>query len=88
MARLIPSAVALAFAATAASFIVPTPSRADANARVCARIYDLGGYYEECNYYNYAQCKASVSGRSGECFDNRDFRNSQNQVPARGRYRR
>ncbi len=88
MSRLIPYTMALAFVVSAASFVLPTPGRADADAPVCARIYDQGGSYDQCDFYNYGQCKATISGRSGECFDNRRLRNSLNQMPARWQYRR
>ena len=43
---------------------------------------DGGG--TECLYYTIAQCRASVSGMGGYCFENPDYKSSRN---ARGRSR-
>lgn len=47
-----------------------TPVRADANAPVCARLYTGNGAIDQCDFYNYQQCQATVSGIGGTCFDN------------------
>lgn len=57
--------------------------RADANLPVCAQTY---GNSEgiSCNYANYEQCRAYVSGLAGSCIDNPYFRSRSIQlVPAR-----
>lgn len=61
------------------------PGHADANAPVCARVYSQGGDYQECNFYNYQQCQATVSGRGGSCFDNPTYRESLARMPQRSR---
>ena len=79
-----------AFALTIAipAFFSAAPARADANAPVCAMLYVNGGPYQECNFYNYEQCRATISGRGGSCFDNPTYRESLNRSPQRSRSRR
>lgn len=56
----------------AASFYVSgvTPVQATANAPVCASLYTGMGQIDQCDFYNYQQCQATVSGIGGTCFDN------------------
>ena len=57
--------------------------RADANLPVCAQTYGNGEGIA-CNYANYEQCRAYVSGLSASCIDNPYFRARSIQlVPAR-----
>lgn len=58
--------------ATALAALISGPSISPAQAVTyypyCARIYIQNGSYDDCSFSNYAQCQASASGRSAECF--------------------
>lgn len=56
-----------------------TEVRADANAPVCAQGY---GKFDglSCNFANYDQCRATVSGIAATCVDNPYLRAAQNQM--------
>ncbi|MFZ5735083.1 MAG: DUF3551 domain-containing protein [Pseudomonadota bacterium] len=53
---------------------------ANANAPVCARIYASSVVVEQCDFYNYQQCQATVQGLGGTCYDNLTIRQT---VPVR-----
>ena len=78
--------IATAMTLAAAFTFTGTPSRADANAAVCAQIYGKGEG-TECNFANYQQCRAYVSGTAGSCIDNPYYRASSNQVQQQKRGR-
>ena len=61
-----------------------TPAYADANLPVCAQTYGKGDGIS-CNYANYEQCRAFVSGLAGSCIDNPYYRASSNSVRPRKR---
>ncbi|MGH6712774.1 MAG: DUF3551 domain-containing protein [Bradyrhizobium sp.] len=61
-----------------------TPGHADANLPVCAQTYGKSDGIS-CNYANYEQCRAFVSGLAGSCIDNPYYRASSNSVPPRKR---
>ena len=50
---------------------------------VCLKVYGLASYYE-CRYMTMAQCNASASGRSAQCYPNPYF--ASTDVPS-ARYR-
>jgi len=56
-----------AFAAILTVMVAP-PAKAEIDYPYCLRAYIRGGSYDDCSYSTYAQCKASASGRSAECF--------------------
>jgi hypothetical protein len=60
------------------------PSRADANAAVCAQTYGKSDGLA-CNYATYEQCRAAVSGLAGSCINNPYSRNVANPAPPRKR---
>lgn len=73
----------------AASFYVGdvTSARADANAPVCARLYTGNGAIDQCDFYNYQQCQATVSGIGGTCFDNLALKQPAPRAGAKPRQR-
>jgi hypothetical protein len=53
-----------------------TPAMAqtyDPNYPVCIEKYSIGGGYIDCSFTSMPQCKATASGRGGQCFDNPYF---------------
>ena len=87
MIRFIPIAASLALAVAALATLGAAPARADADAPVCATTYSQGGAVTLCNFYNYAQCQATISGRGGSCSDNPSLRDSYNRSASRIRSR-
>ncbi len=83
MSKVLLTTAAFALAIAATAMIGTAPARADANAPVCAMIYAQGGSYTQCDFFNYAQCKATVSGRAGVCIDNPYLRESLARMPRR-----
>jgi hypothetical protein len=69
----------------AAAFVAMTvaPALAD-KAPWCAFLGGREGGGTECLYYTIAQCRATVSGFGGYCFENPSYKSSRN---ARGRSR-
>lgn len=67
-------------AATGILAIVPEIHAANANAPVCARIYASSVVVEQCDFYNYQQCQATIQGLGGTCYDNLAVRQA---APAR-----
>ena len=63
------------------------PAHADANLPVCAQTYGKGDGIS-CNYANYEQCRAYVSGLAGTCIDNPYYRAASNSTLPRKRNRR
>ena len=55
--------------------------RADGNLPVCAQTYGKGEGIS-CDFTNYEQCRAYVSGLAGSCINN-PYRSSSKQVSAR-----
>lgn len=55
--------------------------KADGNLAVCAQTYGKGEGIS-CDFTNYEQCRAYVSGLAGSCVDN-PYRSSSKQIPAR-----
>ena len=53
---------------------------------VCMQAYRWGGSDIDCSFNSLAQCKASASGGSAQCFANPSLANAQ--VPPEPRYRR
>jgi hypothetical protein len=49
--------------------VAPAPARAGVDPPWCARGFG-NDYYENCGYYTWQQCMASVSGVGGGCFPN------------------
>ena len=79
------------FALTAMSLVAiitagTEPGRADANAPVCAQTYGKSDGIA-CNYANYEQCRAAVSGLAGSCIDNPYPRATPNPAAPRKRGR-
>lgn len=69
------------FAAAAAVLAgAPELHAANANAPVCARIYASSVVVEQCDFYNYQQCQATIQGLGGTCYDNLALRQT---APAR-----
>jgi hypothetical protein len=58
----------IAMAIIAATAAITTPARAETRLPWCAQVYRGGD--SDCMYYTYAQCLASVSGRSADCIRN------------------
>ena len=85
MRRLAPIATALTLT-TALTITGATQSSADGNAAVCAQTYGKSDGLA-CNFVNYEQCRASVSGISGSCIDNPYFRGTNQVQPSRKRVR-
>jgi hypothetical protein len=54
----------------------------------CASFSDRGGGYESCSYYTMEQCRASVSGVGGRCFENPSFVPPDDYRPVRKRKKR
>jgi hypothetical protein len=53
-----------------------TPAMAqtyDPNYPVCIQTYSIGGGYIDCSFTSMPQCKATASGRGGQCLDNPYF---------------
>ena len=72
------AALAISLGSATIFGIAITPAQADANAAVCAQGY---GKFDGilCNFANYDQCRASVSGTPATCIDNPYRRAAQNQ---------
>jgi len=45
----------------------------DPNYPICIEKYSIGGGYIDCSFTSMPQCKATASGRGGQCFDNPYF---------------
>ena len=61
---------------TIAAGLVAAPLRAqtyDPNYPVCIQTYNIGGGSIDCSFTSLAQCAASASGRSAQCYDNPYF---------------
>ena len=56
----------------------------DPNYPVCIQTYAIGGGSIDCSFTSLAQCAASASGRSAQCYDNPYFARS-NRKPFRQR---
>ena len=65
-----PAALFIAAAATVAGVSV---GHADANLPVCAQTYGKSDGIS-CDFANYEQCRAYVSGLAGSCIDNPYYR--------------
>jgi uncharacterized protein DUF3551 len=66
---------ALLILATVA-FLTSGPALAqtyDPNYPICLQAYRLGGGYVDCSYTSLAQCNATASGRSAQCYTNPYF---------------
>jgi hypothetical protein len=59
----------LGLAISAVSAVAAVPAQAGYDYPVCLKVYGPATYYE-CNYTTMAQCKATASGRSAECYPN------------------
>jgi len=72
---------------TIAAVLAASPLRAqtyDPNYPVCIQTYANGGGSIDCSYTSLAQCTASASGRSAQCYDNPYFARSDRK-PSRQR---
>jgi Protein of unknown function (DUF3551) len=49
---------------------------------ICMQVFSIGGPAVGCGYTSMAQCKASASGRSAECFANPYFAGAGSKTPA------
>lgn len=61
---------------TIATVFSAAPLRAqtyDPNYPVCIQTYAIGGGSIDCSFTSLAQCAASASGRSAQCYDNPYF---------------
>jgi hypothetical protein len=83
MSKLLLTTAAFALAAAAMATLGAAPARADANAPVCAVIYNQGGPVQRCDFVTYAQCRATVYGLAGQCIDNPYLRESLARMPPR-----
>jgi len=81
----ITSAVTALLAVPAVLALAPIPAQAQTGYAVCLRVFGPATY-TECNYTSMAQCKATASGRSAECYPN-VFAATPLYAPRRG-YRR
>jgi hypothetical protein len=55
---------------------------------VCARGYDVGTDSLRCEFSNFAQCRASVSGVGGDCLVNPRLSGARGDMQAGGSRRR
>ena len=72
---------------TIATVIWAAPLRAqtyDPNYPVCIQTYSIGGGSIDCSFTSLAQCAASASGRSAQCYDNPYFA-QRDRKPSRPR---
>jgi hypothetical protein len=72
---------------TIATVFWSAPLRAqtyDPNYPVCIQTYAIGGGSIDCSFTSLAQCAASASGRSAQCYDNPYFA-QRDRKPSRPR---
>ena len=72
---------------TIATVIWAAPLRAqtyEPNYPVCIQTYSIGGGSIDCSFTSLAQCAASASGRSAQCYDNPYFA-QRDRKPSRPR---
>lgn len=72
---------------TIAAVFWAAPLRAqtyDPNYPVCIQTYAIGGGSIDCSFTSLAQCAASASGRSAQCYDNPYFA-QRDRKPSRPR---
>jgi len=72
---------------TIAMVVWAAPLRAqtyDPNYPVCIQTYAIGGGSIDCSFTSLAQCAASASGRSAQCYDNPYFA-QRDRKPSRPR---
>ena len=75
---------------TIATALAASPLRAqtyDPNYPVCIQTYNIGGGSIDCSFTSLAQCAASASGRSAQCYNNPYFAQRDRKPPGqRGVY--
>lgn len=80
MPRLTQLATALTLAIAGLALNDAKQALADANAAVCAQTYGKSDGLS-CNYANYDQCRAFISGIAGSCVDNPYRRGALAEMP-------
>lgn len=82
------ASVAFATLIAGLSCVGTTPARAEVEYPWCAIYLDSWGTSENCGFYNYQQCRASVSGVGGYCRENLRIGNYVETAPVVKRKRR